>query len=393
MVENPLTSIVIATHNRRDVLLKTLAETCAACGPAGTYEIIVVDNRSRDGTAAAVRERYPEVKLIKAPGNLGSCAKVLGVEQAAGRYTLFLDDDSYPRPGSLQRMIAHLEADRFLGAVGFQVHLPDGSRECSALPNVFLGCGVGFRTAMLRDIGSLDSTLFMQAEEYDLAFRMVSAGWRVECFPDCHVEHLKTPGARQSARTVYYDTRNNLIVLARYLPQPYFTIYRQDWTRRHHWIAAANGHLGAHLRGLVSGFACGVADRRLYRRLRLGADAVETLFRMNEIHGRTGSVRAGGARRIVLAELGKNVYPFFRAARQCGLDILAIADDRFAAPRRSYRGVPILPLSNALEMNPDAVVISSTSPVQAERTARRLAAACDRPVHVWFAGPLKPQSV
>ncbi|MCP4594121.1 MAG: glycosyltransferase, partial [bacterium] len=291
MAEAVRTSVILATRNRRDVLLNTLDEVRAAVGPPEQTEIIVVDNRSRDGTADAVRARHAHVKLIRAPGNLGSCAKALGVEQATGRYILFLDDDSYPQPGSVERMIEHLQNDRFLGAVGFQVHLPDGSRECSALPNVFVGCGVGFRTSMLRDIGSLDPSLFMQAEEYDLAFRMISAGWRVACFPDCHVQHLKVSGARSSARTAYYDTRNNLIILARYLPQPYFTIYHQDWIKRYRWLAAANLRIGAHLRGLVSGFACGLPDRRLYRPLRLTADAVEALFRFDEIKERMSEVR------------------------------------------------------------------------------------------------------
>ena len=386
MADAPLTSIIMATRNRRDVLLNTLAEVRAVARPEEAYEIIVVENRSRDHTAEAIRSAYPEVKLIKSPGNLGSCAKALGVEKATGRYILFLDDDSYPRPGSVERMIEHLEADRFLGAVGFQVHLPNGSRECSALPNVFVGCGVGFRTAMLRDIGSLDPSLFMQAEEYDLVFRMISAGWRVECFPDCHVEHLKVPGARRSARTVYYDTRNNLIVLLRYLPSAYYGIYRRDWNQRYRWIAAANGHRAARLRGLISGYACGIPDRRLYRRLRLNPETVEALFRFDEIQQRTTAVRRDGARRVVCAELGKNIYPFFRAARQCGLEIVAIADDRFAAPKRCYREVPIVPVADALEMKPDAVIVSNTSPVHAELAAERLRAATDVPVYNWFSG-------
>lgn len=386
MAQTPWTSIIMATHNRRDVVLNTLAEVRAVVGPAGQCEIIVVDNRSRDHTAEAIRNCYPEVKLIRSPGNLGSCAKAIGVEKATGRYILFLDDDSYPMPGSIERMVEHLDADRFLGAVGFQVRLPDGSRECSALPNVFVGCGVGFRANKLRDIGSLDPSLFMQAEEYDLAFRMLSAGWRVECFDDCCVEHLKSPGGRKSARTIYYDTRNNLIVVSRYLPSPYFGIYRKDWTQRYRWIAAANRHLDAHVRGLISGFACGIPDRRLYKPLRLNSETVETLFRFDEIRRCMIAVRKGGVRQIVLAELGKNIYPFFRAARQCGLDMLAIGDDRFAAPNRYYREIPIVPLADALDRKPDAVIVSNTSPVHAELALRRLRTTTDIPMHAWFAG-------
>lgn len=395
MPNTPLVSIILATHNRREVLLGTLGRVYAAARTAGDFEIIVVDNRSRDGTVKAVRERFTDgvVTVIEAQGNLGSCAKSLGVQRATGEFSLFLDDDSWPRLGCIERMIEHLRGDRYLGAVGFQVHLPDGTRESSALPNVFVGCGVGFRTQMLRDIGSLDPSLFMQAEEYDLAFRMVAAGWRVECFEDCHVEHLKTPAARCSARTVYYDTRNNLIVLARYLPEPYFSIYRHDWNRRYRWIASANRHRFAHWRGLAAGFACGAADRGLYRPLRLDPAGVETLFRIEEIRQRVAEVRQRGAQRVVLADLGKNIYPFFRACRQCDLEVVAIADDRFAAPERTYRDVPIRAVDEALRMDHDAVIVANTSTVHAVATASRLRNVTERPVLDWFGQPEEAQAV
>ena len=47
-------------------------------------------------------------------------------------------------------MVEHFEAMPSLGAAVFTVTLPDGSRECSAYPDVFIGCGVGFRRAALR---------------------------------------------------------------------------------------------------------------------------------------------------------------------------------------------------------------------------------------------------
>ena len=60
-------------------------------------------------------------------------AKNAALPQALGKYVVFLDDDSFPRPGSIGRMIAHFEADETLGAATFTVTLPDGTRECSAL--------------------------------------------------------------------------------------------------------------------------------------------------------------------------------------------------------------------------------------------------------------------
>ena len=91
-----------------------------------------------------------------------------------------------------------------------------------------------------------------------------------------------------------------------------------------------------------------------------------------------------GIRQIIFADLGKNIYPFWRAARRLNLNTICIADDRFAAPHRSYRGVPILTSSDAPWDAAQAVVVSNTSPVHACLTQERLAAVSDAPVHRWF---------
>ena len=53
-------------------------------------------------------------------------------------------------------------------------------RECSAYPDVFIGCGTGFRRQALVEVGGLPEDFFMQAEEYDLSLRLLDAGWTVE---------------------------------------------------------------------------------------------------------------------------------------------------------------------------------------------------------------------
>jgi hypothetical protein len=110
----------------------------------------------------------------------------------------------------------------------------------------------------------------------------------------------------------------------------------------------------------------------------------ENLFRFDEIARNMQELAAKGTRSIVLADLGKNIYPFVRGARQAGLFVLAIADDRFARPGRCYRGVPILPANEALAAAPDAIVVSNTAPVHAAASARRLAPMTQCPIHCWF---------
>ncbi|MCP4245715.1 MAG: glycosyltransferase [bacterium] len=378
-------TFVLATHNRRDVTLDTLNSLLTTGRPSGDFEIIVVDNASTDGTAEAVRTQFPAVTLLAEAQNLGSCAKALGVDRAAGRYVVFLDDDSYPRYGSIDRMIEHFEADGRLAAAGFRVHLPDGREECSALPNVFVGCGVGFRADALAEVGGLDRTFFMQAEEYDLSFKLINAGWKVQTFADLHVEHLKTPRARRSGRTVFYDTRNNLILADRYLPEPYRTEYRQDWLQRYAWLAAGDRRFAALTCGAVAGTWRGLWDRAAYTQRRLNGPAFEALFRMQFVGDHMQRVKDAGATRIALADLGKNVLAFYRAAEATGLTVTAIGDDRFAATGRRYRGLPVVTVEDALRTCPEAVVVANTSPVHAAATRRRLAARFHGPVHCWFA--------
>jgi len=283
MTQQPRVSFILATHNRREVMLSSFARI-AGCGlDPHEFEVFVVDNDSSDGTCQAVRDAHPSVHVIPLRQNRGSCAKALAIDRAAGQYLVFLDDDSYPWPGSVERMIEHFDDDPRLGAAGFHVHLPDGRGECSALPSVFIGCGVGLRAMALREVGGLDVSLFMQAEEYDLSFRLVSAGWRVRTFHDLHADHLKSAEARVSARTTFYDTRNNLLLIERYLPEPHRATYLQDWLQRYWWLACCNGHRVSFVRAVLSVWRRGSTQRRAYARHRLSDTAFEVLFLHEEI--------------------------------------------------------------------------------------------------------------
>lgn len=385
----PRVSFVLATWNRRDVVLKTL-DRIAACGlPRSEYEIIVVDNHSTDGTAAALTATGA-ADVIELDRNLGSCAKAVGASRARAPFTMFLDDDSWPRAGCISRMLAAFEERPRLAAAGFCVHLPGGGQECSALPHVFVGCGVGLRTAALAQLGGLDPTFFMQAEEYDLSFRLLAAGWQVETFSDLHVDHDKTQQSRRAARPTYFDTRNNLRIVGRHLSDAVAGIYWQDWTQRYRWLAQAHRHSRAFHRGLHSGMALAMRERLSGRFERLGEEAFEAVFRWREIREHMNRLAAWGVRRISLVDLGKNVYPFVRAAAEQGIRILALGDDRFARPGRTYRGVPVVPLRDALETRAQAFVVSNTSYVHARQRWVEVSSRTSRPVFSWFDPPSTP---
>jgi GT2 family glycosyltransferase len=346
------------------VLLHALGHV-AACGlSVGEFETLVVDNASTDGTVDAVRERFPSVKTLPQSANRGPCAKNVGIQAARSEFVVFLDDDSYPTPQSISRMIEHFRVDRALGAAVFNVTLPDGSRECSAYPEVCIGCGTGFRRQALLDVGGLPEDFFMAAEEYDLSLRLLDAGWRVRGFDDLHVTHLKTPVSRYPTRIARLDARNNVMLALRYFPDPWRLRYAMSWLERYRLMAIANGQRRAFWLGAIEGFARGIScEHRPMRR-----EAFEQFARIGQTTRRLSDLQGQlNLRRILLVDLGKNFLAYQLAADRCGLEIVGIADERLRGRGLRYRGLEILGDDDCTRKRFDAAVISNLSPVHAAR--------------------------
>ena len=379
----PHVTFLIATHNRRDVLLHTL-DRVATCGtPAGEFEILVVDNASTDGSADAVRERFPDVVLLPQRTNLGPCAKNVGLAVARGEFVVFLDDDSFPQPGSVARMVQHFLADPRLGAAVFTVTLPDGRRECSAYPNVCIGCGTGFRRAALMQVGGLPEDFFMAAEEYDLSLRLLDAGWKIQPFDDLHVCHLKSPVSRYPRRIARLDARNNSLLAMRYFPDPWRWRYAMEWLTRYRLMAVANRCRIAFWRGAIEGLARGAAARHRP----ITAAAFEQFAKLQETCRRLHEVSARmHLRKVLFVDLGKNLLAYRLAAQACGLEVVAIADANLGGRGLRYHGMPIVSDAQAITRAFDAAVISNLSPVHASQRTDQWMQMDQRPVIDLFAG-------
>jgi glycosyltransferase involved in cell wall biosynthesis len=403
---NTKLSIIIATHNRGPVLAECLTRTlaCTAALPKNAVEVLVVDNASTDDTPDLLAKNFPTVTLLRAATNAGPVNKNLAIARSTGEFLLLLDDDAYPHPGTLPQLLRHFAADPSLAAAVCDVTLPDGSKEASAYPDVFIGAGTALRRSALDTIHALPHPLpqhfFMQAEEYDLSFRLISAGFTVKRFPDLPVTHLKTPNARIAARTTCLDVRNNLFLLARYLPDPLCHHLAADWLDRYFRIAlrrdktAAAGaggggqsHKKAFLRGAAEGLAHWSHQRDHHRHL-LSPQALERLFKFNVIKHRLAlAAKTYNARRLLLADYGKSLFPFFTAARDLALPVLAVADDHLANPENpadNYRGIPLLTWK-ALHDSPllpkaDLIVVANLNPVQAPRRVAALRRTLPQPV-------------
>ncbi|NIV39174.1 MAG: glycosyltransferase, partial [Anaerolineae bacterium] len=95
--------------NTRELLTQCLA-SIEMYPPEAAYEVLVVDNASTDGSAAMVRSRFPQVRLIENPENVGfAVANNQAIRLSEGQYALLLNSDTEVYPGALEAMIQFME--------------------------------------------------------------------------------------------------------------------------------------------------------------------------------------------------------------------------------------------------------------------------------------------
>ena len=265
-------SVVILTYRRREAVLRLLGQLAGLSDP--DLEIVVVDNGSDDGTAAAVAAAHPDVRLAALPANRGVAARNDGLALARGEILVTLDDDMLALDDADLATLrtAFAESPR-LGALNFKVlrpgdgtvrdwvhHRPladaDGRFETYEITEG----AVAYRAAALADRGRYREDLFISHEGVELAFRLLDGGWTVAYDGRIAVEHHHDPGGRTGWRRYYYDTRNQFWIAALHMPLGYALGYLARGQAGMAYYALRDGHGLVWLRAVRDGLR-GVPQR------------------------------------------------------------------------------------------------------------------------------------
>jgi GT2 family glycosyltransferase/glycosyltransferase involved in cell wall biosynthesis len=122
----PLVSIVIPLFNKVAYTARCLG-ALSEVTPEELYEVVLVDNASTDATGELLGLLDGDVTIIRNDDNRGfTLACNQGAAAARGRHLLFLNNDTEPRAGWLEALLARLDADPSVGAVGARLVYPDG---------------------------------------------------------------------------------------------------------------------------------------------------------------------------------------------------------------------------------------------------------------------------
>lgn len=217
-------SIVLVCWNNKaylDPCLKSLYEG----GLKSSFDVVVVDNGSTDGSQQMLAEKYPQVKLIQNAGNVGlGKASNQGIEATSGRYALLLNNDTLVNGPALDVLVEYLDAHPEAGAAAGKLLNPDGSFQSGYAPfstlleEFLIVTHIGemlwpgypshgdsneiketgwmssacllVRRAALDRVGLLDEGYFIYGDEADLQYRLNKAGWKVVFLPNSSIIHF-----------------------------------------------------------------------------------------------------------------------------------------------------------------------------------------------------------
>ncbi len=236
-------TVAIPTYNRADFLRQTLAGLVAQQFPRDHFEILVIDNNSRDHTAAVVAEfaaAHPVPRYLREEQQGLDHARNRAIAEARGEIVVFGDDDILVRPDWLAQLAVPLLADagRRVGAVGGEVvpvfpdGLPDWVREWHAplafRPNLGplepkhspMGANLAFPAWVFAQLGSFHTGLDRAAGNYfsggdsEMIRRVRAAGLEVWFAPAAAVRH-QLPASRTTfryaARHAFDSARSRVI--------------------------------------------------------------------------------------------------------------------------------------------------------------------------------------
>jgi N-acetylglucosaminyl-diphospho-decaprenol L-rhamnosyltransferase len=220
-----------------------------------SYEIIVVDNASKDGSADMLSTEFPEVRLIASQINHGFAkGNNVGMEQASGEYLFYLNPDTILLNDAVTILMNYLQTHHEAGIVGPRLfmdamgkHHPSmrtftspndilfrhtfGYRHYQAFREKYLvvkdrvrqvewlmGAALMGRLDVLRELGGFDEVFFVYSEEEDLCRRLFNRkGLQVHYVPDARVVHLGGGSSKQAPRVAnkfFWDSE--MIYLKRY---------------------------------------------------------------------------------------------------------------------------------------------------------------------------------
>jgi N-acetylglucosaminyl-diphospho-decaprenol L-rhamnosyltransferase len=234
----------VVTYNTRDLTVDALRALVSRAGDV-EIRILVHDNASSDGTAAAVAAAVPEAEVEASPHNVGFGAGMNRLmERSTAPWFLALNSDAWPEPGAIRRLLDVGRSQPEVAVVAPRLERPDGTLEHSTYPfpsvrvaaitalgayrrlwprtserlglvgawdhaaprpvDWAVGAAWLMRRSAIDEVGGFDESFFMYAEDLEWCWRARRAGWEIWFEPGAVVVHVGNASGERA-----YGARRN----------------------------------------------------------------------------------------------------------------------------------------------------------------------------------------
>jgi len=224
---------IIVTYNSEDDVGAALAPL-RELHDAGKLDCVVVDNRSRDGTAELIRREHPWTKLVESEENLGYGRGLnIGLSLASTPFVLFMNPDLVIGAADVLMLVRFLQAHPDAGVVAPSILEGDGSiQHAGTLPSplriiasaagvavrpqrpILHGeaafrtdwlCGAALvaRTGLMKELGGFDPRFFLYFEETDLCRRVLARGYELWALGQASAFHVGSASAKKSGQAMF----------------------------------------------------------------------------------------------------------------------------------------------------------------------------------------------
>lgn len=247
----------MVNYNTKDLTLDAVTSVFSSVqDPDFVVEVIVVDNASVDGSAEAIRARFPDICVVRSEENIGfGRGNNLGATHATGNALFLLNTDTIVRPGAIETLYRSLNTSAKRGIVGPFLENPDGSYQCSMISfptvwrtfctffwldrifpriplfadgqmthadplkehdvDVINGAAMMIRRELYEKIEGFDPEYFMYYEESDLCKRVAELGYQARYTPSARVLHLISQSSRSHPWWFHHILRRSRMIYAR----------------------------------------------------------------------------------------------------------------------------------------------------------------------------------
>ena len=241
-------SIIIPNFNGKQ-FLKTCLDSISKQN-CSSYDIIIVDNASSDGSVQYISENYPEFALIQNEDNRGFAAAVnQGIMISSSEYIFLLNNDVELETDCISNLLKFIEKDENIFAVsskmvqykdrskmddagdeytifGWTRKVGDGKSPelYNAKRETFSACAGAalYRKSILDEIGCFDENFFAYMEDVDISYRARIWGYKCVYCPEAVVYHIGsgTSGSKYNEFKIKLAARNNVYVPYKNMPWP-----------------------------------------------------------------------------------------------------------------------------------------------------------------------------